>query len=226
MCIRDRGGYMLAPRARPYRPPVIGLNTTKATHDTQGFLRAPLRRQDDALLRSAIAGEEVGVKAALRQGADVDCIDEVGHTASIKASRHANLKCLMALVAAKADLNKQDENGWTAAHWAAQGGSLLCMEELINPSTKSRTGCDLNVKSHAQLKPVHVAANSEVVAAIKIGLQKRLLAKETQAAEKDKDDVRLAALKIAWCLNLSDCCSLRTSACLRRARRTGEIRRS
>eukprot|EP00656_Telonema_subtile_P011629 TRINITY_DN15767_c0_g1_i3.p1 TRINITY_DN15767_c0_g1~~TRINITY_DN15767_c0_g1_i3.p1 ORF type:complete len:357 (+),score=58.46 TRINITY_DN15767_c0_g1_i3:129-1199(+) len=177
---RVGGGYTIPPRLRAYRPPDLGLGFIPEDRESDDHHTLTLK--DENLLRSAIAGDEIGLKTAIKQGADINCHDEVGHTPVIKSARHNNLKCLSILIAKKANLDLQDENGWTALFWASQTGSAACAKELIQPTNRKFKGCDFNLKSNAGLRALHVAINVELRSLIKNASKIRSEAKNQKLA--------------------------------------------
>lgn len=188
---RVGGGYALVPRTMRYRPPNLNLMPWLDENSRDRTSRRVLTRRDEALLRACIGGDENGAKTAIKYGANIDCVDEVGQTPTIKASRHNNCKVLHNLIEKGADMNIQDENGWSALFWAAQSGSTGCVKELIRPTgeaSRKKGGCDLNCRSNSQLRPHNVAVTLEIRSLLKNAPQRRLEAGEPTSYDDKLDE--------------------------------------
>lgn len=99
----------------------------------------------------------MGAKMAVRNGARVNCQDETGQTALIKAARHNNDKVVEYLLNANADINRGDAQGWTPLFWASRMGSTKCVRELMNPTGKDIKGCDYGARSKTDSRVKDIA---------------------------------------------------------------------
>ena len=135
-----------------------------------------------------LQGDETGAKLAVRNGARINMPDEVsfpqlaassatltrhrrlqtGQTALIKAARHNNVGVLMYLLNNGADVNKGDNQGWTALFWASRMGAVACVKELMNPTNHDVKGCDYSVRTKFESR-VKDIADIKVVSALEAG---------------------------------------------------------
>jgi len=149
-------------------------------------LKQRLTKHDEGLLRACIAGDEMGAKMAMRNGARVNCLDETGQTPLIKAARHNNSAVVQHLLNNDADVNKGDQQGWTPLFWAARMGSFKCVKELMNPTDKNVKGCELSKNLLQRVKDV---ADTKVLKLLDEERKRRgqggEITKEDAAAEDD-----------------------------------------
>lgn len=75
--------------------------------------------------------------------------DSNNRTALFYCANHTNLKCIAELIKAKADLNIQDRDGFTALHAAIIVGNLKICEYLV------RHGADINLTDSELHSVVH-----------------------------------------------------------------------
>jgi len=167
---RVGGGYRIANRGLVWKPPDLDnrpVFTAEEQAKTIAARKKRLTKHDEALLRASIAGDEMGAQLALRNGARVNCVDETGQTALVKAARHNNKDIVRCLLKEKADINKGDAQGWSPLFWASRMGSVNCVRELMNPTNKDGTpnrdikGCDYGARSKTESR-VHDIADSKV----------------------------------------------------------------
>jgi ankyrin repeat protein len=78
--------------------------------------------------------------------------DNNGNAPLYRAARLGKIEIAQMLIAAKADLNVQDEKGWTPLHWAAKFGRVEIARMLIY------AGADVNVQDEEGDTPLHRAA--------------------------------------------------------------------
>ena len=89
------------------------------------LLTAGILPDDRALLDATKRGDVVAVKAALKQGADVNAAQGDGLTALHLAAQEGNLEIVKVLLAAKANANAKSKIGeYTPLHLAASGAHL------------------------------------------------------------------------------------------------------
>lgn len=95
---------------------------------------ARLNDQDDAgdsaLAKAATRGKEGCAKALLEAGADPALPDGQGQTPLMKVALIGSVGCVEALAAGSA-LEARDSLGRRAIHFAAEGGSLECVQALL-----------------------------------------------------------------------------------------------
>jgi len=75
-------------------------------------------------------GDMTGVKAALLRNVSVDAVNTAGWSPLHAAAAGGNTHVLLALIRARADVTIRDRGGNLAAHEAARGGHLQCLEAL------------------------------------------------------------------------------------------------
>jgi hypothetical protein len=93
----------------------------------------------------AIIQEDLqSIQHMLRQGVDVNELDEYGFTPLIEAAIANNTDIAALLVAQGADVNQQDITGGTALHWSAENNNLALTELLLthraNPNAYNFAG--------------------------------------------------------------------------------------
>ena len=85
-----------------------------------------------ALLEAVTAGHNEAVEFLLQlQNVDIDCTDEEGMTALMKACRGGHVDIVDSLLSAKANVNLQDKNGLTALMTASQYGHISIIHKLL-----------------------------------------------------------------------------------------------
>eukprot|EP00854_Cymbomonas_tetramitiformis_P016984 gene16984-20188_t len=89
-------------------------------------------------MRAAVSGDLDDLRELLQKGANLSLTNPEGKTAAMLAASsamsaacHGHVKVLEELIAAKVDLNKQDEDGWTALMFAASGGHAEAVKTLV-----------------------------------------------------------------------------------------------
>ncbi len=98
--------------------------------------------------RACYEGEDIDtVEKAIKEGADVNITDEIifgdegkGNTALMMAASNGHIDITKLLLKAKADVNKQNDDGVTALMMASSEGYLDIVQELINGNA------DVNIK--------------------------------------------------------------------------------
>ena len=84
------------------------------------FAQSSLSAKDNALFEAAKSVTVADVKAAIKNGANVNAKDKDGSTVLMyAASDNTNPDVIKALIAAGANVNARDEDGWTALMSAA-----------------------------------------------------------------------------------------------------------
>lgn len=86
---------------------------------------------DQLLLHAALAGDNNLALAALEEGADPNCRDQVGNTPLMRAAAHDDVVMLQLLVEAGADPNSVNQYGSTALIKAAIHDRANAAKELI-----------------------------------------------------------------------------------------------
>jgi ankyrin repeat protein len=119
-------------------------------------------------LTAAIAGDHTDVALfLLERGADPNAADKVKWPplswAGLRSGwvKHQNVKLAEALLAAGADVNGRNKDGYTVLHWASNRGSARLVELLVG------RGADVNAKTtekyNAGRTPLMLATGVEVV---------------------------------------------------------------
>jgi hypothetical protein len=102
---------------------------------------------DTPLLTAARDGNIAALTALLVAGADVSAGNKTGSTALHLAVMSDSVPCCTALLDAGASLNAQTRNdGWTAAMWAAQGGTAELLRLLL-AHPRARAEMDMRLLS-------------------------------------------------------------------------------
>lgn len=84
------------------------------------------------LANEIIYGTVEGVKEILREGADVNEIDEYGFTPLIEAAIVNNVEMAEVLIEHHATVNQDDVTGHTALHWAVDNNNMALSKLLLN----------------------------------------------------------------------------------------------
>lgn len=122
--------------------PALSLSWAQSVADLQFF----------ELVRN---GSATQVKAAIEAGADVNAVNEYGHTPLMYAAAAGNVAGLRQLIEAGADLDATSADGWTAAMFAEAEGQPEALNLLISEgaeppsSTRARKATEPSQPSHA-----------------------------------------------------------------------------
>lgn len=92
------------------------------------------------------------VKYCIAKGADVNATDSYGFTALWHASVLPSNKCMIALLDAKADINKCSPQKWAPIHRGAIQDNVECLKTLV------QRGANVNLLSNTGHSPLHWAA--------------------------------------------------------------------
>jgi ankyrin repeat protein len=84
-----------------------------------------------ALIHGARFNNLYAVKQNIATGADANAVDGVGRTALWWASYKGHIKCVTALLEAKADVNNADVFIYAPLHAASRGDHVECVQVLI-----------------------------------------------------------------------------------------------
>lgn len=82
-----------------------------------------------ALHYCAYNGYETGCKELIRKGADASAIDSHGYSPLIRAAETASPEALSSILAAKPDINHQNNKKWAALHFAGEPCIRLLVHE-------------------------------------------------------------------------------------------------
>jgi hypothetical protein len=97
-----------------------------------------------SLANEILAQDLTTVSAILRQGVDVNQLDEYGFTPLIEAAITNNIEMARLLISYGADVNLQDMTGGTALHWAVENNNeslcYLLLEKRANPNAYNFSG--------------------------------------------------------------------------------------
>jgi len=80
-----------------------------------------------SLIQSVKENNLNGVKRLIRDGVDVNAVDEDGRTALWWSASESNVDCSTALINAKADVSKANKYGRTPLHQATSSGHVECV---------------------------------------------------------------------------------------------------
>jgi len=80
-----------------------------------------------SLIQSTINNDLNDVNRLIRDGVDVNAVDEDGRTALWFAADGGHVECAIALLYANADVNKADEDGFTPLQEASFYGRAECV---------------------------------------------------------------------------------------------------
>ncbi len=115
---------------------------------------------------AAMAGELEVVEKALELGIDVDvCANEGKSTALMVAAGTGQIEVVQRLLQASANLEKRDNDGWTAVFYAAKFGQLRTLKLLHD------AGAKLDVQDHNGWTALMVAAGTGQIEVVKHLLQ-------------------------------------------------------
>lgn len=100
----------------------------------------------------AWVGAHKRLRRLIRQGHDVDALDDTGESPLHGAASHGNATALRVLLRAGADPNMHaTDTGMTPLHWACGWGGLAAVRALV------RHGADVDAKDHKDRTPEQVA---------------------------------------------------------------------
>jgi len=80
-----------------------------------------------SLIQSVKENNLNDVNRLIREGVDVNSVDQEGRTALWFAANRGHVECGTALLNAKADVDKPDEDGFTPLHRASYQGHADCV---------------------------------------------------------------------------------------------------
>ena len=121
------------------------------------FAQSSLSAKDKALFEAAKSGTVADIKAALKNGANVNAMDGEGYTVLMCAAFwNTNPDVIKALIAAGADVNAtRTENGYTALMYAALFNSNPDVIKALIAA-----GADVNARTEDGLTALMYAANN------------------------------------------------------------------
>ena len=122
--------------------PFIGAS---ANQDENAQTETAQAELGETLLRAADAGDDEGVLACLKQGANANITDEYGRTPLLHAAHKMRVQALQTLLRAGADVNVADVNGWTALMNICYKSHPKQREACVGlAKTLVRAGADVN----------------------------------------------------------------------------------
>lgn len=140
-----------------WRTPLVGLLIVIAAVCVVVFQRSAGsvdRKQINwQYLDAARSGNEVGVKEALRRGADPSALDENGNSALILAARKGTPGLAQTLIQSHVPLDHTNHSGVSALEVAAKNKNEVFMMELVMKGAKPPIMADANL-------PVQVPSNA------------------------------------------------------------------
>ncbi|GFT42037.1 ANK_REP_REGION domain-containing protein [Nephila pilipes] len=118
--------------------------------------------QLSSFLCSCLSGNANLIAFMIKKGADINSVSCWGDSGLYLAvyglmSRTSNFKCLDLLLAAGCDINCQNNNGFTALHFASMKGNLLLVQYLLcNGADPTITTSDMTFPYEMALSEGHV----------------------------------------------------------------------
>jgi len=148
VCVRDASGSAGALRPNMGAGPMCRVEVCEACEGPLSESLSHPSMLSQQLLSAARDGDHISVKVCLGQGADVDArqplklltmdrfeqgdpVRQRGFTPLMYAAQGGSLKCVSALLEARATVNAHDEDGTTSLHLAAASGELGIFLALI-----------------------------------------------------------------------------------------------
>ncbi len=120
------------------------------------LLTGAILPDDRALLDAAKRGDVAAVKAALKEGADVNAAQGDGLTALHLAAQEGNLEITKLLLGAKANVEAKTKIGdYTPLHLAASGARLTVVQALLSAGASPSA-----VTTTTGVTPLHLAAKA------------------------------------------------------------------
>jgi len=89
-------------------------------------------------MAAAATGDQLAVRKAIQEGANLNCVNELGWTPLLQAAMQGQIAIIHILAAAGADPNARDKNGYSALAYACMYNRPDIAEELV------RAGADPN----------------------------------------------------------------------------------
>lgn len=118
------------------------------------------RFPEDLIVRETVPGQDTAEELKLivqsSENIEVNCLNEYGHTALSTAAFVGSMKCCRILVELGAEVEKRDEDGWTAMHYAMAKGYLDIVKYFI------LCGGDLYVKNNDGDTPLDFVEDNEI----------------------------------------------------------------
>jgi len=121
------------------------------------------------LINDAWACDIEGVKDALKSGADINAVNDLGGTAILEASNHGCTEVVAYLISEGADVNISDNYGATPLMFAANRGYTQIVDLLLNagadvaPSVSGQTALtSACIKGYTKIVQLLIDAGSDV----------------------------------------------------------------
>ena len=109
-------------------------------------------------VKAAYEGDVTTVRSLLDQGVDVNCVDEEGYTALMRAALYDRVSVLGELLTRGADTERRDGLfGMTALSVAAGNGRERSVQRLL------QAGADPNTRDNTGQTPIHTAGMCEFI---------------------------------------------------------------
>lgn len=124
--------------------------------------------QEAAFTQAALQGNVNVIEQLLTAGVNVNCTPDSGkYSALMNAALQGHLACTRYLLSARATVDQQDENGFTALMYAAQHRRFDLVELLVS------AGSDLNLVDHAGRSFYNYVTDPQIKLAMEKGLATR-----------------------------------------------------
>lgn len=115
----------------------------------------------NALSIAAQGGNPYAIKLLLKHGANINCVDSEGYSATYVATQEGNIEALKYLISEGADVNKASNRGATPIWKASQRDNGFCIKLL------SKANADVNIAKVGGYTPLHIAAFRGNINAVK-----------------------------------------------------------
>lgn len=115
------------------------------------------QRANEKLIEAVENWDDDAFVVALRNGADVNALDEDGHSPLFGAIYNHQEKMVEGLIGAGADVNLAGPDGWTPLHEAARSGNTKTLQVLLDARASMTSFC----AGHPELiggYPIHEAS--------------------------------------------------------------------
>lgn len=120
------------------------------------------QRANEKLIEAVENCDDDAFIVALRNGADVNALDEDSYSPLFEAIHNFQVQMIKGLIDAGADVNLAGPDGWTPLHQAARGGDTKILQMLLEAGASVSSFCT----GHSKLiggYPIHEASGDAVL---------------------------------------------------------------